>query len=188
MSTPVIIAIVAAVLLILIFIGMYNGLIASKNRVENAFGGMDVQLKKRYDLIPNLVATVKQYAKHEKELLENVTGLRAKAVEGNLSNDEKVQLDNQISASLRSIVVAVESYPDLKASENFINLQKTMNEIESQISAARRSYNAAVTEFNTAIETFPRSIVAGMMKLKRREVFVIPEQERQNVNVAKLFD
>lgn len=188
MTTPLIVILVATGLLILIIIAIYNSLISARNRVENAFGGIDVQLKQRYDLIPNLVATVMQYAKHEKELLEKVTSLRAKAIDGNLSNDQKVQIDNKISASLRNIVVAVENYPDLKANENFINLQRTMNEIESQISAARRSYNAAVTEFNTAIETFPRNLIAGKMKLNRREVFIIPEQERQNVNVGRLFD
>lgn len=181
----VLIAAIAIPLLIIIF--MYNSLVRSKNDVENAFAGMDVQLKMRYDLIPNLVATVKQYASHEKEILENVTALRAKATSGNLSNDEKVALDNQISKSIGGIMVAVENYPDLKANENFINLQRTLNEVESQISASRRAYNASVTDYNNAVETFPKNIMAGMMGYKRKEVFVIPEAERQNVNVANLF-
>ena len=187
MNTSLIIIIAIVVLLLLIFVGMYNGLIRRRNEVDNAFGGMDVQLKKRYDLIPNLVATVKQYAQHEKELLTKVTEMRAKATEGNLSADEKVALDNQISAGMKSIMVAVENYPDLKANENFINLQRTLNEVESQISAARRTYNAVVTDYNNGIQTFPQNILAGMMSMKRKEVFVIPEVERQNVDVKNLF-
>ncbi len=181
----ILLIVLAAIALIAIMV--YNGLIRKKNEVDNAFGGIDVQLKKRYDLIPNLVATVQQYASHEKELLEKITQLRAKAIGGNLSNDEKVDLDNQISGALRSIMVSVENYPDLKASENFLNLQRSLNEVESQISAARRAYNAAVTDFNNGIETFPGNLMAGMMGLTRKQVFEIPEAERQNVNVKDLF-
>lgn len=185
--TPTLIFAVAAGLIILIIISMYNSLVRARNEVDNAFGGMDVQLKKRYDLIPNLVATVKQYATHEKETLEKVTEMRARATSGNLSSDEKVALDNQISAGMKSIMVAVESYPELKANENFMNLQRTLNEVESQISAARRTFNAVITQYNNAIQSFPKSIIAGMMKLTRKEVFVIPEVERQNVDVKSLF-
>lgn len=188
MSTSLIIILAAVVLILLIFMGMYNNLIRKRNEVDNAFGGMDVQLKKRYDLIPNIVATVKQYATHEKELLTKVTEMRAKATSGNISNEEKVALDNQISAGMKSIMVAVENYPDLKANENFMNLQRTLNEVESQISAARRTYNAVITDYNNAIQTFPSNIMAGMMSLKRKEVFVIPETERQNVDVKNLFN
>lgn len=187
MSTTAII-IGAAVLLVLIIVGMYNSLIRKRNEVDNAFGGMDVQLKKRYDLIPNLVATVQQYASHEKDLLEKVTQLRAKVTDRQMTSDEKVELDNQISGAMRGIMVAVENYPDLKASENFLNLQRTLNEVESQISAARRTYNAVITDYNNAIQVFPKSIIASMMGLKRKEVFVIPETERQNVNVKNLFN
>ncbi|MGD9992299.1 MAG: LemA family protein [Salinivirgaceae bacterium] len=187
MNTTSIVIFGGVVLLVLIIIGMYNSLVRARNEVDNAFGGMDVQLKKRYDLIPNLVATVKQYASHEKELLEKVTEMRSKATSGALSSDEKVALDNQISAGMKGIMVAVENYPDLKANENFMNLQRTLNEVESQISAARRTYNAVITDFNNAIQVFPKSIIAGMMHLKRKGVFVIPETERQNVDVKSLF-
>ena len=187
MSTTAII-IGAAVLLVLIIVGMYNTLIRKRNEVDNAFGGMDVQLKKRYDLIPNLVATVQQYASHEKELLEKVTQLRSKVTDRQMTSDEKVELDNQISGAMRGIMVAVENYPDLKASDNFMNLQRTLNEVESQISAARRTYNAVITDYNNAIQVFTKSIIASMMGLKRKEVFVIPEIERQNVNVKNLFN
>ncbi len=186
MSTTVIV-IGAAVLLVFIIVGMYNNLIRKRNEVDNAFGGMDVQLKKRYDLIPNLVATVQQYASHEKDLLEKVTQLRAKVTDRQMTSDEKVELDNQISGAMRGIMVAVENYPDLKASDNFMNLQRTLNEVESQISAARRTYNAVITDYNNAIQVFPKNIIAGMMGLKRKEVFLIPETERQNVNVKNLF-
>ena len=186
MNSILIVAAVALLLIILV-ISMYNSLVRRRNEVDNAFGGMDVQLKKRYDLIPNLVATVKQYAAHEKELLTQVTEMRSKATSGNLTSDEKVALDNKISAGMKGLMVAVESYPDLKANDNFINLQRTLNEVESQISAARRTYNAVITDFNNGIETFPKSILAGMMNLKRKEVFVIPELERQNVEVKSLF-
>jgi LemA protein len=113
--------------------------------------------------------------------------MRAKATSGNLSNDEKVSLDNQISAGMKSIMVAVENYPDLKANENFLNLQRSLNEVESQISAARRTYNAVVTDYNNGIQMFPQNTIASRMKMTKKEVFEIPEVERQNVDVKSLF-
>jgi LemA protein len=187
MDTQLIIILAVAGVIILWAIATYNGLIRKKNNVENAFGGMDVQLKKRYDLIPNLISTVKQYMTHERELLTKVTELRSKATDKNLSNEEKVDIDNQITGTIKGIMVAVENYPDLKANTNFLNLQRTMNEVESQISAARRAYNAAVVDFNNGIQTFPSNIIAGMMHLKAKKVFEIPETERANVNAADLF-
>jgi len=175
------------ILAAIIVMVLYNNLIGRKNQVEYAFGGMDTMLKKRYDLIPNLVSTVQQYATHERELLEKVTALRTQALQGNLSNDNKVELDNQISGALGQIMIAVESYPDLKANENFLHLQASLNEVEEQISASRRAYNAAVTDYNNGIEMFPTNIMAGMMKLRRKSVFEITETERQNVNVGELF-
>ena len=174
--------------IVLLAVLLYNSLIRKKNEVDNAFGGIDVQLKKRYDLIPNLVATVQQYAAHEKELLQKVTELRAQALSGNLSNNEKVVVDNQMSGALRNLMVSVENYPELKANENFLHLQRNLNEVESQISAARRAYNASVTNFNNGIETFPGNIMAGMMGLSRKQVFEIPDTERENVNVKNLFN
>ena len=187
MTTPTLVIIGFAVILLIGIVSIYNGLIRRKNEVDNAFGGMDVQLKKRYDLIPNLVETVKQYAQHEKELLTQVTEMRVKATSGTLSSDEKVALDNQISTGMKGIMVAVENYPDLKANENFLHLQSSLNEIESQISAARRTYNAVVTDYNNGIQTFPQSIIASNMKMSKKEVFVIQEVERQNVSVKNLF-
>lgn len=179
---------VIVLLFALIAIVLYNGLIRKKNEVDNTFGGIDVQLKKRYDLIPNLVATVQQYATHEKDLLQRVTELRAQTLSNQLSTNEKVALDNQMSGALRNLMVSVENYPDLKANENFLNLQRNLNEVESQISAARRAYNAAVTSFNNGIETFPGNLMAGMMGLSRKQVFETPMTERENVNVKNLFN
>ena len=185
--------ILIAILIFMAFIALfaiviYNILVRKRNEVDNAFGGMDVQLKKRYDLIPNLVNTIKQYASHEKELLSGLTEMRTKVLDGNLSADEKVTLDNQISAGMGRIMVAVENYPDLKANGNFMNLQRSLNEVESQISAARRSYNAVITDYNNAIQTFPGNILCGIMGLRRKEVFLIPETERQNIDVKNLFN
>jgi len=188
MDTTTIIIIAVVAVLALIIMSMYNGLIRKKNEVTNAFGGMDVQLKKRYDLIPNLISTVKQYMTHERELLTKVTELRSKAISPDLSSDEKVDLDNQITGVMKGIMVAVESYPDLKSNTNFLNLQRTMNEVESQISAARRAYNAAVTDFNNGVQMFPSSIIAGMMHLKTKKVFEIPDVERQNYDAKSLFN
>ncbi len=175
------------VFFVLIIVVMYNSLVGKKNTTENAFAGIDTMLKKRYDLIPNLVATVQQYMEHEKSTLTQVTEMRARAMAGGMSNDEKVALDNQISKAIGGIMVAVENYPELKANENFDQLQRTMTEIEEQISAARRAYNAAITSYNNGIEMFPTNVLAGMMNYKRKEVFVIPEVQRENVDVKNLF-
>ncbi len=184
----ILILIVTIGLPIVLFVSMYNSLIRRRNEVDNAFGGIDVQLKKRYDLIPNLVDTVKQYVEHEKELLTKVTDLRAQATRGGLSNDEKIALDNQISAGMGNIMVMVENYPDLKASENFLNLQRSLNEVESQISAARRTYNIVVTDYNNGIQMFPQNLIAGYMNMSKKEVFTIPKAERKNIEVKNLFN
>lgn len=167
--------------------GMYNSLVGKKNQVENAFASIDTLLKKRYDLIPNLVATVKQYMQHEASVLTEITELRAKATSGGLSSDETVDLNNRLGRAIGGIMVAVENYPDLKASDNFQQLQRTLNEVEEQISAARRAFNASVTDLNNAIEMFPTNIMAGMMGYKRRQLFEANEAERQNPQVKDLF-
>lgn len=182
------IAVAVVVIILFVILGMYNSLIGKKNDVENAFASIDTILKKRYDLIPNLVAAVKQYMQHERGLLENVTALRAKAISGGTSPDEAVALNNEINKALGGIMVAVENYPDLKASRNFIDLQRSLNEVEEQLSAARRAFNAAVTDFNNAVEMFPTNIMAGMMRYTRRQLFEIPEAERRNPDVKSLFE
>jgi LemA protein len=182
------IALIVLAVLVVIAIVMYNSLVGKKNAVENAFGSIDVMCKKRYDLIPNLVATVKQYAAHEAGTLEKVTALRNQAAAGNLSPDETVQLNNQLSHALSGLMVQVEAYPELKANENFMQLQRALNEIEEQLSASRRAYNASVTDFNNAVEMFPTNIMAGMMRYTRRQLFEAVEAERKNVDVGSLFN
>ena len=125
---------------------------------------------------------------HERALLEEITEMRSKAVSGQLSDDEKVDLDNKVTKALGGIMVAVENYPDLKANQNFLQLQGTMNEVEEQISAARRAYNAAVTDYNNAVEMFPTNILASMMSYKLKKVFEISEEQRQDVDTDKLFN
>lgn len=183
MSTPLILLIVMAIILVL----MYNSLVAKKNQVENIFASVDTLLKKRYDLIPNLVASVSKYMQHEKSLLEDITKMRSEANKKNLSDKEKIDLDNKMSAALGSIMIAVENYPELKANENVLHLQHSLNEIEAQISAARRAYNQAVTDYNNAIEQIPTNMMANMMGYTRKDVFVISENERKNINVKELF-
>jgi LemA protein len=173
---------------IIVAIFIYNNLIGAKNQVENAFGSIDVMLKKRYDLIPNLLETVKAYMKHEKEMLTQITELRTRATSGNIAADEKVLLENKISGMMKGIMVAVENYPDLKASEQFTMLQRSWNETEEQISAARRSYNASVTNYNNVVEKFPSSIFASLFRYRRKEVFVIEAAERQNISAKALFN
>ncbi|MHC4648860.1 MAG: LemA family protein [Planctomycetota bacterium] len=179
------ILIVVIVMAILIPILIYNNLIAKKNQVFNVFGTIDVLLKKRYDLLPNLVSAVKGYMQHERALLEEVTQMRANALSDRISDDEKVDLDNKVTKVLGRIMLAVENYPELKASENFMHLQRTLTELEEQISAARRAYNAAVTDYNNAVEMFPTNLVASMMNYKRKKFFETDDKERESIDIGK---
>lgn len=174
---------------IVLFFGIisFNSLIGKRNQVTNVFGSVDALLRKRYDLIPNLVAAVKTYMNYEKETLSQITQMRAKAISGNISEEEKAKLDNQMGKLLGSVMVAVENYPDLKADKNFLQLQAALNEIEEQISAARRAYNAAVTDYNNAVGMFPTSIVAALLNFKAKAVFESSDEERHNVDVGQLF-
>ena len=184
MSTSMIVLLVVGIILVL----MYNSLVSKKNQVENIFASVDTQLKKRYDLIPNLVASVSKYMEHEKSLLTEVTKLRAEANKPNISDEHKIALDAKVTSALGSIMIAVENYPDLKANENVMHLQRSLNEVEEQIAASRRAYNQAVTDYNNAIEMIPTNMMASAMNYKRKEVFEISEGERKNVNVKELFD
>ncbi|NCN41461.1 LemA family protein [bacterium] len=166
---------------------IYNALIAKKNQVENSFAGIDVQLKKRYDLIPNLIATVKEYAKHEKEILGQITALRSQAMDPNVGKDQEVKINNELTGLLGGLKVQMEAYPDLKANSNFLDLQSSLNEIEAQLSAARRTFNAAVTDYNNGVQMFPSSIFAAMMGLKTKTLFEAAPEERKNHNVKDLF-
>ena len=184
MSTSMIVLIVVGIILVL----MYNSLVSKKNQVENIFASVDTQLKKRYDLIPNLVASVSKYMEHEKSLLTEVTKLRAEANKPNISDEHKMALDAKVTSALGSIMVAVENYPELKANENVMHLQRSLNEVEEQIAASRRAYNQAVTDYNNAIEMIPTNFMASAMNYQRKEVFEITEGERKNVNVKELFE
>lgn len=165
----------------------YNRLVSLRNAVDKAFASIDAMAKKRYDLIPNLVATVSKYMEHERSTLTEITEMRARAVSGNISDDEKVMLDNRISKAMGGIMVAVENYPDLKANQNFLHLQASLNEVEEQLSAARRAYNAAVTDYNNAVQMFPSNVFAMIFNFKTRPLFEISARERENVDVKTLF-
>jgi len=174
--------------IVLLLILLYNNLVGKKNQVATAFSSIDVLLKKRFDLIPNLTKMVKRYMQYEAGVLTQVTDMRTKALSGRMTDAEIVDMDRQVSSALGQIMVAVENYPDLKASENFINLQASLNEVEEQISAARRAYNASVKDYNNALEMFPSNIVASLMRYQQKVFFEIDAQERKNVDVGQLLD
>ncbi len=182
-----ILAVVAA-FFILSCIFIINGLIAKKNQVRNAEGSIDTLLKKRFDLIPNLVETVKKYMKHERGTLSAVTEMRTRALNAGLSGDEKAKIHAQLEKMLGSIMLTAEQYPDLKASTNFLQLQEALNETEEQISAARRAFNASVTDYNNALEMFPSNVFASLLRYKHKEVFTATEEEKQSISVKKLFE
>ncbi|MDI6777647.1 MAG: LemA family protein [Patescibacteria group bacterium] len=176
----VILGIVAV--LIIWAIAVYNGLIRLKNRVDEAWSDIDVQLKRRYDLIPNLVSTVKGYAQHEKEVFEKVTEARTRAM-GAQSAGDKAQAENMLSQTLKSLFAVAENYPDLKANQNFLELQKELADTEDKIQASRRFYNGNVRDFNTKIQVFPNNIFAGMLGFAAREFFEAAEGEKEAVKV-----
>lgn len=182
------ITLILLAILILILVLMYNSLINKKNQVENIFASVDTQLKKRFDLIPNLIASVKQYMTHEKKLLESVTSLRSRSIKHNLEDTEVISLDSKMTSALGSLMIAVEAYPDLKANENVMHLQASLNEVEEQIQASRRAYNQAVTDYNNAIEMIPTNFMAKVMSYERKALFEINTNQRENVNVKELFD
>jgi LemA protein len=163
---------------VLAFVVIYNGLISLKNRVKNAWAQIDVQLKRRYDLIPNLVETVKGYASHEKAVFENVTKARAAAINATgVAN--QAQAENMLSGALKSLFAVVENYPDLKASQNFMMLQEELSGTESKIAYARQFYNDSVMEYNIRIQTIPYNIIASLSKFKEAEMFEVAAAEQR---------
>jgi LemA protein len=182
MGVLIIVILVVAVLAVLV-IGIYNSLIKLRNKCEEGWSDIDTQLKRRYDLIPNLVETVKGYASHEKETLEKVTKARTAAMSAQTVHDKEAA-ENMLAGALKTIFALAERYPDLKANQNFLDLQKTLTEIEEHIQLSRRYYNATVRDFNTKIQVFPNNIVAGMFGFKEREFFQISEEEKENVKVS----
>lgn len=178
------IAIGIIVVLIIIFVVMYNGFIRLKNNCDEAFATMDVYLKKRYDLIPNLVETVKGYAAHEKETLERVVTARNMA-QGASTPEEKAAGESMLQGTLKSLFAIAESYPDLKANQNFMDLQGQLKAVEEDIANSRKYYNAVVKQFNTKCEVFPSNLIAGIFHFEKKPMFEVEAQEeRQNVKVS----
>ncbi len=175
--------IVVAILVIIAW--LYNSLIRAKNRVDEAWSDISVQLKRRYDLIPNLVSTVKGYAAHEAGVFEKVTAARAAAM-GAGSMDDKLKQENMLSGALKSLFAVAEAYPDLKANQNFMQLQSDLTDTEDKIQASRRFYNGTVRDFNTKLQVFPTNMFASVLGFKAREFFGIDEQgaEAQPVKVS----
>lgn len=186
MSTTLWIILAIVLIIIIALISMYNGLIRLKNRVDEAWSDIDVQLKRRYDLIPNLVETVKGYAVHERETLEKVVEARNTAMSMQNSSDieGKLQAENALSSTLKSIFALSENYPDLKANQNFLELQKELADTENKIQASRRFYNSNVRDFNTKVQVFPTNIIAKQLGFSSRKFFEIEEAvQRENIEV-----
>jgi LemA protein len=180
----VIIIVVVIVLLILFLIGIYNGMVRARNRVDESWSGIDVQLKRRHDLIPNLVETVKGYAAHEKEVFEAVTQARAAAM-GAQGPAQSAQAEGALTGALGRLFAVAEAYPVLRATENFQQLQAELTNTEDQIAGARRIYNGNVQEFNTKIQTFPAAVFAGMFGFSKREFFELESAaDREVPNVS----
>ncbi len=178
--TIIILAVIVVVVLWLI--ADYNGLVKLKNRAKEAWSDIDVQLKRRYDLIPNLVETVKGYATHESQLFEKVTRARANAISAQGAK-EKAGAENMLSDTLKSLFAVAENYPDLKASVNFLELQRELSDTENKIQAARRFYNTNVRDLNIKIESFPTNMIAGMFGFKQMELFEAAGAEKEAVNI-----
>lgn len=178
-----IIVLVVVVLLALWLVGQYNNLVRMRNNRENAFANIDVQLRQRYDLIPQLVATVKGYATHEKELLQRVTEARTAAMGATNIND-KIAADNQLTGALAGLKVQLEAYPDLKANQNFMQLQTEIADIENKLAATRRFFNSATRELNNAVQVFPSNIIAQMFGFHKEVMFEIPQTDREAMDKA----
>ena len=174
---------VIVLLLVIWAVSIYNNLVKLRNNRENAFANIDVQLKQRYDLIPQLVSTVKGYATHEREVLERVTAARSAAM-GATTVNEKVQADNMMTSALAGLKVSLEAYPELKANQNFMQLQSEIADIENKLAAVRRFFNSATRELNNAVETFPGNIFAKMFGFTRQPMFEVPQENRAAMEKA----
>jgi LemA protein len=167
---------------------MYNTLIAKKNDVAKSFSTIDVMLKKRHDLIPNLIETVKEYMGYEHGLLAEITELRTKAMNTDNVDDERVKTENLLTRKLGTILFSAENYPSLKANTTFLQLQASLNDTEEQLAASRRAYNASVTEYNNAVEMFPANLVASAMNYKTKSLFETAQAEKGNINTGTLLN
>ena len=170
------------VVIVVLLIGMYNSLVQLRVRADNAWSDIDVQLKRRHDLIPNLVETVKGYAAHEKGTFENIAKFRSQAMQATTPGD-KAEAENQLSGALKSLFAVAENYPELKASEQFTQLQGSLNQTEDAIQNSRRYYNAVIRDLNTKIQSFPTNILAGMFGFQQRQFFEVAASDREPVAV-----
>tara|TARA_B100000214_G_scaffold225050_1_gene163783 strand:- start:569 stop:1150 length:582 start_codon:yes stop_codon:yes gene_type:complete len=175
------------VIFICIYISSFNYLIKLRNDVSAAYSNIDVQLKKRYDLIPNLVSTVREYMKYEEKTLNQLISLRTKAISQLTQSGERLALDKEISQTLGSLILSVENYPELKANNNFLQLQETLNEVELNISASRRSFNSYTRNYNTIIESFPYFLVAKNLNMQKVKYFETLIEEKKVPNIDELF-
>ena len=182
MGNIVIFVLLGLAIVLALVVGVYNSLVRLRNKANEAWADIDTQLKRRYDLIPNIVETVKGYATHEASTLEEVTKARTAAM-GAQSIQDKEQAENVLTGALKSIFALAEQYPDLKANQNFLELQKTLSEIEEHIQMSRRYYNATVRDFNTKIEVFPNNLIAGPLGFTKKEFFQATDEEKKNVKV-----
>ena len=182
MGTGLIVTLIIVAVVIIFIVGMYNSLVRLRNRVKNAWSQIDVQLKRRYDLIPNLVETAKGYLKHERETLEKVVQARNMAM-GAQGVAEQAKAEGQLTQTLKSLFAVVENYPDLKANQNMMMLQEELTSTENRIAFARQHYNDSTMTYNNSIQVFPKNIIAGMFNFKESEFFEADETERKNVKV-----
>jgi len=189
MESPVlIISIIILVVIVLIFFAMYNSLVGKKNQIANAEGSIDAMLKKRFDLIPNLVDTCKVYLSHEKEVFNNLAELRTQTTAGKLDIPQMENINASASKTVGNLLLMAENYPELKSSNNFIQLQAAWNETEDQIAASRRFYNTSITDYNNAVQMFPSNMAAGIFGFKIKEVFRATEIEKSNISAKNLFN
>ena len=182
MTTGIIILVIV-VLLAIWCVSLYNNLVKLRNNRENAFANIDVQLKQRHDLVPQFVATVKGYATHEREVLQRVTEARTAAMGATTIND-KINAENALTSALAGLKVSLEAYPDLKANQNFMQLQNEIADLENKLAAVRRFFNSATRELNNAVETFPSNIFAKMFGFKKEPMFEVPQEERATYDKA----
>lgn len=187
MSDTIIVLLVVGALGIILLL-YYNGFIRKRNLIEQAFSSIDVMLKKRCDLVPNLVATVKEYMRHESETFGKITALRAQAMDPKSDSGERLRANNELGRQVRGLMLQVENYPELKASQNFLLLQHSLNEIEEQLAASRRAFNATVNDYNTSIEMFPGNLLARMFSFTRRPLLETDAAERKNIDAGAAFE
>jgi len=183
MTTTSIIILVVVILLVIWCISIYNNLVKLRNNRENAFANIDVQLKQRHDLVPQLVATVKGYATHEKDVFQKVTEARAAAM-GATSINDKIQAENMLTSALSGLKVSLEAYPELKANQNFLQLQSEVADLENKLAAVRRFFNSATKELNNAVQTFPSNIFANMFGFHKEPMFEVPQEQRAEMDKA----